>query len=87
MNDAEHNEYMRLYKELVDRTIELEDRNVELVNRNVELEEIIGEMSNYIAKKFKKYSEICPYKNKVKARCTDKKCTKCVRDYFEKRCK
>ena len=69
MNDPEkeHDEYIKLYKELIDRINQKED--------------IIEAMTYYIARFAKKNYEMC--KNSTTTKCTYKKCKDCVRNYFE----
>lgn len=64
-----HDEYMALYKELIDRINQKED--------------IIQAMTYYIARYAKKNYEMC--KDGKTEKCTYKKCRECVRNYFEGR--
>ena len=64
-----HDDYIKLYKELVDRVIQKE--------------EIIELMTKYIANFATNNYNICS--DDKKEQCNHDKCEKCVRDYFEKR--
>lgn len=64
-----HDDYMRLYKELV--------------NRIEHKENMIEAMVSYIAKYSKKLPNICKGNDDFK--CNYKGCKKCVRNYFEEK--
>lgn len=69
VNRATHNDYIKLYKELVEEMNHKED--------------MIEQMTQYIAKYAKKNYNMC--KNNETTKCNYKKCEKCVRKYFEER--
>jgi hypothetical protein len=71
IDNKTHDEYMKLYKELVDRL--------------VDKEEVIEKMANYIAKYARKTSKICSICRAEK--CNTRACDKYVRKYFEERSK
>lgn len=62
-----HDDYIRIYKELIERLSQKEDT--------------IEKMVNYIAKNAKKTNEIC--NGNFSIECNIWKCKKCVRKYFE----
>ena len=71
IDKATHDDYIKLYNELVDR--------------NNQKEDIIQEMTNYIAKYARKNPSMC--KNNKSDKCNINKCKKCVREYFENKVK
>lgn len=69
MDPLTHNDYIRVYEEMIDR-----------VNQK---EKIIEDMTIYIANHCNKINKIC--NGNLSSDCTKDKCKKCIRDYFEER--
>ena len=70
MNDLEHQQYMDLYNDMVDRIIYKEI--------------IIERMTKYISRNAEKTKSMCVNKKNIKT-CNYKECEKCIRNYFERK--